>query len=148
MYGYWDMVRNGQMDRRIDGQTNGKKRHIEVGVPPKNQSVLSVCFFSSNHKLPELVLLVMALETGLFVALTLLQVSILIKNLTRNLSTIHQLTTPQVVMMNQVMKEKIPCVILVLTIYLMEHLCCISGKTRVITLAMWLTLPPLRENLR
>ena len=33
------------------------------------------------------------------------------KNLTRNLSTIHQVTTPQVVM-NQVKKKKIPCVIL------------------------------------
>ena len=34
------------------------------------------------------------------------------KNLKRNLSAIHQVTTPQVVMMNQVTKKKIPCVIL------------------------------------
>ena len=43
------------------------------------------------------------------------------KNLTRNLRTIHQMTTPQAKMMNQVMTKKMSCVILVLAIYLMEH---------------------------
>ena len=32
MYSSWDMVRNGQMDRQIDGRKNW---HIEVGAPPK-----------------------------------------------------------------------------------------------------------------
>ena len=32
MYSSWDMVRDGQTDRRMDGQ---KKWHIEVGGPPK-----------------------------------------------------------------------------------------------------------------
>ena len=34
MYGSWEMLRDGQMDGRIDGQ---KKWHIEVGAPPKNE---------------------------------------------------------------------------------------------------------------
>ena len=48
MYGSWDMVRNrrtdGQMDRQTDGHTDGqtdeqtKKRHIEVGAPPKKRA--------------------------------------------------------------------------------------------------------------
>ena len=33
MYGSWDMVRDGQTDRRTDGR---KKWHIEVGAPSKN----------------------------------------------------------------------------------------------------------------
>ena len=33
MYGYWDMVRNGRMDRQTDGRK--KKGHMEVDAPCK-----------------------------------------------------------------------------------------------------------------
>ena len=37
-YGSWDMVRDGQTDRRTDRWTEGQSNwHIEVGVPPKNK---------------------------------------------------------------------------------------------------------------
>ena len=34
MYGYWDMVHNGQMDRRIDGRTDERKKETYRGGCP------------------------------------------------------------------------------------------------------------------
>ena len=45
----WDMVRDGWMDRRTDGQTDGwKKWHIEVGAPPNNL-INDLSFLNLRH---------------------------------------------------------------------------------------------------
>ena len=37
MYGFWNMVREGQTGIQTDGRTDRRKKwHIEVGAPPKN----------------------------------------------------------------------------------------------------------------